>query len=72
MACGTNKFELTPTAKKVLNVIKETSLIIDDIAKKTELPLFKVRSNIRNLTNSDFVVLKNNKYIIAPQVNNLI
>ncbi len=72
MACGTVKNELTPTARKVLKAIKNTPLTIDDIAIKAKLPLFKVRSNLRYLAKLNFVILKNNAYVIDSEAKRLI
>ncbi len=72
MACVTNPKDLTPTARKILKTIKDQALTVDEIVEKTTLPLFKVRSNLRNLTEIGFVNQDDQKYIIDSQAISLI
>ncbi len=72
MACVTNPKDLTPTARKILKTIKDRALTVDEIVEKTTLPLFKVRSNLRNLTEIGFVNQDDQKYIIDSQAISLI
>lgn len=72
MACVTNPKDLTPTARKILKTIKDQALTVDEIVEKTTLPLFKVRSNLRNLTEIGFVNQNDKKYIIDSQAISLI
>lgn len=58
MACGTGTLQLSPTNRKVLASIKDEYLSIDQIATKTKLPLFKVRSSIRLLKRNNLAVEK--------------
>lgn len=64
MACVNDDGELTRTARKLLNVIQEKPLTVEEIAKETNLPLFKVRSNMRNMSEIGFVNLVEDKYVI--------
>lgn len=66
MACGSGSLRLSPTDQKVAQSIKEEYLTVEQIAERTKLPLFKVRSSVR--------ALKMNKLLIeqgdAVKLNN--
>lgn len=72
MACVTDPKDLTPTAKKLLKAIKDKALTVDEIVRKTTLPLFIVRSNLRHLIEVGFVNQNDEKYLINPQAVSLI
>ncbi|MBO8171232.1 MAG: hypothetical protein H0Z33_04975 [Bacillaceae bacterium] len=55
MACIDDKGNLTTTAKKILNAVSEDFRSPEEIAKDTGLPLFKVRSSLRDMKSMGFV-----------------
>ncbi len=72
MACVTDDGDLTQTGLLLLNSVKDQALTVEEIAKETNLPLFKVRSNMRNMMDVGFVTLDEDKYIIDPRALSLL
>lgn len=72
MGCGTSDGELNPTRVKLLTAIKDTPLTLDEVADETALPLYAVRSNLRYMTEVDFLTLEDDKYTITSKAINLL
>ncbi len=67
MACLTDSGHLSESAKKLLQSIEKEFLTAQEISKKTGLPLFKVRSSLRELEDMELVIKENNQYKMAAK-----
>ncbi|HJH10744.1 MAG TPA: hypothetical protein K8V30_03440 [Metalysinibacillus jejuensis] len=66
MACVNETGALTESARKLLTVIRTEAKTVEDIAKEASLPLFKVRSSVRELAENDFLFEKEPaKYMVT-------
>lgn len=72
MACIDDKGNLTQSAKKLLTAIREEALSIDEISTKTALPLFKVRSSMRDMKRMGFVLEEAGLYKMNPKIEKLL
>lgn len=72
MACVDDKGQLTASAKKLLRAIENTALAPEDIAKEASLPLFKVRSSLRDMKSMGFVTESNGTYQMNPKISKLL
>lgn len=61
MACINPDGTLTPSAKVVLSALSSPR-ILEDVAKSTDLPLFRIRSSIREMLEAGLVEQKEGKY----------
>ncbi|GEN31651.1 putative transcriptional regulator [Cerasibacillus quisquiliarum] len=68
MAC-VNDTQLSGTDKKILAVIKNKALSTEKIAEEVGLPLFKVRSRLRELKSNGYIIEKDSLYQVNPTVN---
>jgi len=64
MPCINEDGTLTPSAKKVLSAIS-SPITLEEVAKSTGLPLFRIRSSIREMLEAGLVEEKEEKYIIT-------
>ena len=55
MACVTPEGKPTESGKKMLSALKSGATSPEEIAKATSLPLFRVRSGLRDMTKADLV-----------------
>ena len=68
MACVDDKGKLTTTAKALLASIMETPKTPEEIAREVAVPLFKVRSSLREMKSMGFVKeTAENQYLIHEQ-----
>lgn len=67
MACMTDSGHLTESAKKLLKSIEADYLTPQDISKSVGLPLFKIRSSLREMEGMELVVKEGDKYKMAPK-----
>lgn len=67
MAC-VNDTQLSETDKKILSVMKNKTLSTEKIAEEVALPLFKVRSRLRELKSSGYIIEKDSLYQVNPTV----
>ncbi|WAA11881.1 hypothetical protein [Fervidibacillus halotolerans] len=67
MACMTDTGHLSESAKKLLKSIEKDNLTAQEISKKVGLPLFKVRSSLREMEELDLVVKDGDKFKMAPR-----
>lgn len=72
MACVNAKGELTESAKKLLLAIENDTLLPEKIAERTHLPLFKVRSSLRDMKSMGFVNDTNGSYQISQDAKRLL
>lgn len=61
MACIGSQGELTESARKMLAAL-ENSATPEEVAARTELPLFRVRGGLREMAEAGLVELKNGAY----------
>ena len=66
MACINPDGTLTPSAKKVLIELDVPSSTAN-ISQNTGLPVYRIRSSLRELIEAGFVSLNGDKYTITPQ-----
>lgn len=72
MACINDKGSLTESAKKLLTSIKNESLNPEEISKRIGLPLFKVRSSLRDMKSMGFVLEENDTFKMNPKAEKLL
>jgi len=61
MACISSQGELSGSARKMLTVM-ETPATPEDVAARTELPLFRVRAGLREMAEAGLVELQDDAY----------
>jgi predicted transcriptional regulator len=62
MACISPDGKPTESGTKMLRALKSGLGSAEEIAKDTGLPLFRVRSGLRELTQAGLAIQKNDKY----------
>lgn len=72
LACINDNGNLTKSAKDLLQSMQHESLSADEISKKVGLPLFRVRSSLRDMKSMGFVIEENQSYKMNPKVANLL
>ncbi|MDA3129289.1 replication/maintenance protein RepL [Aliibacillus thermotolerans] len=73
MACVDDKGQLTASARKLLETIENNALTPEEIAKEAALPLFKVRSSMRDMKSMGFVTEEENgAYQMNPEASKLL
>jgi len=72
MACITPDGKPTESGKKILHALKLGLGSPEEIAKETGLPLFRVRSGLRELTQAGLANQKNDKYQISDKGSELL
>ena len=65
MACISPDGELTDSGRKILSAAQEAS-VPEEIARASSMPLFKVRSSLRELTDAGFMKESEGKYKATP------
>lgn len=71
MACIGNHGELTESARRMLATLG-ISATPEEVAKGTELPLFRVRGGLREMNQAGLVELKEGVYTITEQGRSLL
>ncbi|MBO8157377.1 MAG: hypothetical protein H0Z32_13100 [Bacillaceae bacterium] len=67
MACGKEEVSLSPSQMKLfLQAVKEP-VTAEEVVKSTELPIFKVRSSLRELTEAAYVENNGDQYTISQK-----
>lgn len=61
MACINPDGTLTPSAKKILSTLSSPTAL-EEVAKSTSLPLFRIRSSIREMLEAGLVEKGEGKY----------
>ena len=72
MACISPDGKPTESGTKLLRVLKSGLSSAEDIAQNTGLPLFRVRSGLRELTGAELVTEKGEGYELSPKGNELV
>jgi hypothetical protein len=62
MACIGNQGELTESARKMLTAL-EVPCAPDEVAERTQLPLFRVRAGLREMAEAGLVELTDGTYL---------
>ncbi|MBN1762103.1 MAG: hypothetical protein JW878_03345 [Methanomicrobia archaeon] len=65
MACISPDGELTDSGRKILSAAQEAS-VPEEIARASGMPLFKVRSSLRELTDAGFMEERDGRYKTTP------
>jgi predicted transcriptional regulator len=71
MGCINPDNSLTETAKKLLRIVSVPSPV-EQIAKKLDLPIFKIRSSIREMTKAGLITEMNEQYVISEKGKELL
>ncbi len=72
MACVNAKGQLTQSAKKLLRAVGDDSLSPQDISKKAGIPLFKVRSSLRELKDAEYVSEENGSWQLTEKAKKVL
>jgi len=72
MACISPDGKPTESGAKMLRALKSGLSSAEEIAKDTGLPLFRVRSGLRELTQAELVNQNNDKYKVTDKGAQLI
>ena len=72
MACISPDGKPTESGAKMLRALNSGLGSPEEIAKSAELPLFRVRSGLRELTQAGLANQKNNKYEITEKGEELV
>lgn len=64
MACVSSSGELSPAARKILLVVAKPANP-EEIARETGLPLFRVRSGLREMAQAKLVEERSGDYVIT-------
>lgn len=67
MACVSPDGKPTESGAKMLRALRAGSKSPEEVAQETGLPLFRVRSGLRELSQADLVVEKAGKYGITDK-----
>lgn len=72
MACVNENGQITESAKKLLKTIGTNSLTVKEISENSSIPLFKVRSSLREMKSLDFVIEENEQYNLSSSAIELL
>lgn len=72
MACISPDGKPTESGTKMLRALKSGAGSAEEIAKQAELPLFRVRSGLRELVQAGLAVEEDNKYELTEEGAKLI
>lgn len=72
MACVKADGTLTASAKELLTLIQHEAMTAEDIAGTLGLPLFKVRSSLRDMKSMGFVKQTDETYIMEERAGKLL
>jgi predicted transcriptional regulator len=67
MACVSPDGKPTESGTKMLRALQAGSKSAEEIAQNTGLPLFRVRSGLRELVNADLIAESAGKYVITDK-----
>lgn len=71
MACIGSQGELTESARNMLTAL-QTPSTPEEVAARTELPLFRVRAGLREMAAAELVDLNDGAYSITPAGRSLL
>lgn len=72
MACINSDGTLTTSAKQLLTLIQNEGMTSEHIASQLNLPLFKVRSSLRDMKSMGFVKQTDETYIMDERARQLL
>ncbi len=72
MACVNEKGQLTESAKKLFRAIGNQSLTPAEISKSAGIPLFKVRSSLREMTEAEYIAEESGQYRLTSKAIELL
>lgn len=72
MACISPDGKPTESGTKLLRALKSGLRSAEDIARDTDLPLFRVRSGLRELAGAELVTETGEGYELSPTGNELL
>jgi len=67
MACISPDGKLTESGTKMLRALKSGLATPEDIAKESQLPLFRVRSGLRDLVQAGIVEQSGERYLLTDK-----
>lgn len=67
MACINPDGKPTESGTKMLRSLKSGAKMPENVAEDSGLPLFRVRSGLRELSEAGYAVLKDERYAISPK-----
>ena len=67
MACVTPEGKPTESGKKILSALKSGATSPEEVAKISGLPLFRVRSGLRDMVQADLVKEEEGKYKLTEK-----
>jgi DNA-binding IclR family transcriptional regulator len=67
MACISPDGKPTASGGKMLTALKAGPFSAEEVAQKTGLPVFRVRSGLRELTQAGLANAKGDKYELSPK-----
>jgi DNA-binding IclR family transcriptional regulator len=67
MACVSPDGKPTESGTKILRSLKSGAKLPENVAEDTGLPLFRVRSGLRELAEAGYANSKGDKYEISPK-----
>ena len=65
MPCVSSDGKPTSSGMALLKSLQNEALSVEEIAKTTGQPLFRVRSGLRELKNAGFVEVRDEKYLLS-------
>lgn len=73
MPCGKSESSLPQSEMQTfLNAVKGQSLTAEGISAETNLPIFKVRSNLRELVLLEYLEIKDDQYVLSHKGKSLL
>ena len=72
MPCVSSDGKLTSSGMVLLKSLRNEALSVEEIAKTTHQPLFRVRSGLRELKNAGFVEVRDEKYLLSDTGHKII
>ncbi len=65
MACINPDGTLSSATRKILDAMSSPTTL-EDVAKETRLPLYRIRSSVREIVDAGWVQQTDGKYVITP------
>jgi predicted transcriptional regulator len=73
MPCGKSESSLPQSEMYTfLNAVQDQSLTAEEISIETKLPLFKVRSKLRELVLLEYLEIKGDQYVLSNRGKSLL
>lgn len=72
MPCVSSDGKPTSSGMALLKSLQNEALSVEEIAKTTGQPLFRVRSGLRELKNAGFVEVRDEKYLLSDNGHKIV